>query len=170
MPRSDLTREIIVELLKQPGIKQADIARMYNVSPAAVSQKLKKPGPPAPTKGAYKLTETVPWSVDRQYRVSPFYRKLLNHLEYMENGEKDLTRDKRKRLSLFYRELEEYSVVVEFDPSIPPGPGNAGGGWRYVPRTEADGDLIIRVNEHTEMTPRDYTLWKMPKIRPVYEG
>ncbi|WP_037355451.1 winged helix-turn-helix domain-containing protein [Amycolatopsis orientalis] len=171
MSRGGLDRDIIVDLLKQPGMTQAEIARMYGTTRAAVSYHLrKKPGPAYPKRTADNLAERMPWpEASGKVKRTPEWRKLLNHLEYVETGGRGMSDDKLARLAGFYRELEEFNVVVEFDPSIPPRPGSAGGGWAFVPRTEKDGDLIIRVNEHTQMTPRDYTVWKMPKVRPNSE-
>ncbi|QNJ55859.1 immunity repressor [Mycobacterium phage PainterBoy] len=55
--------------------------------------------------------------------------------------------------------------MLEFDPNIPPTPGMAGGGFRYVHRDiVTDGpDLLIRVNEHTApMTEKSEMIWSFP--------
>ncbi|QBI97931.1 immunity repressor [Mycobacterium phage Orange] len=58
--------------------------------------------------------------------------------------------------------LRDDDVVLEFDPSIEPYPGMAGGGFRYVPRRLEDEDLLIRVNEHTNLTEEGEMIWCWP--------
>lgn len=38
----------------------------------------------------------------------------------------------------------------------------AGGGFRYVPRTIEDDDLLIRVNEYTNLTDEGEMIWCWP--------
>lgn len=70
--------------------------------------------------------------------------------------------EKMRLLKAWWRKLRDKDVVLEFDPSIEPYPGMAGGGFRYVPRTLADDDLVIRVNEHTDLPEEAKLFWCWP--------
>jgi hypothetical protein len=91
---------------------------------------------------------------------------MRDHAEYMATGGKGMSIHKVRRLQTFYRKLDE-GLVVEFNPDLPPEPGVAStGGWAYRKRQTSDGDLIIRVNEHTTLTDEGKLLWRMPPRRP----
>ena len=50
-------------------------------------------------------------------------------------------------------------------PGVPPNPGVASkGGFAYRPRTAADGNLMIRVNDWTTMTDEARRIWSMDTI------
>ncbi|AGK86033.1 repressor-like protein [Mycobacterium phage Chy4] len=90
-------------------------------------------------------------------------QRLRDHGEYMRVGSfKTMSEDKRKRLLSWWKMLRDNDLVVEFDPNIEPYPGMAGGGFRYVPRTIEDDDLLIRVNEHTNLTDEGEMIWCWP--------
>ena len=62
-----------------------------------------------------------------------------------------------------HTKLREGNLVVEYDPAIPPEPGFAKyGGFALRPRTEADGNLMFRVNEHTTVTDFAREVWQLP--------
>jgi Fe2+ or Zn2+ uptake regulation protein len=56
--------------------------------------------------------------------------------------------------------------VVEFDPALPPCEDASVGGFAYRDRLESDGDLLIRVNEHTHLSDEGRKVWSMPKVLP----
>jgi hypothetical protein len=57
--------------------------------------------------------------------------------------------------------------VLEFDPNIPPIPGVSNkGGWAFRERKPEDGDLLIRVNEFTNLTEEGKLIWRIPPIEP----
>lgn len=97
--------------------------------------------------------ESYPWDVGSKFaRCAPNYR-IRDHLEYLVTTGDGMSEDKLRRLWHFYKRLEDNDEVVEFDPSIPPTPGvSKVGGFAYRPRKNSDGDLIIRINEHTKVT------------------
>ena len=58
-------------------------------------------------------------------------------------------------------------MVLEFDPNIPPIPGvSSKGGWAYRERLPEDGDLLIRVNEFTNITDKGCDIWRFPAVDP----
>ena len=86
---------------------------------------------------------------------------------HVATGGKGMSESKLKRLRGFYKILVEQDVVLEFDPELPPIPGVANkGGFAYRPRERRDGDLIIRVNEHTTLTPEGRLIWCLPPQIP----
>jgi len=91
---------------------------------------------------------------------------MRDHAEYVATGGKGMSEDKLRRLNGFYQKLEREDVVVEFHPDLPPSKDAACGGWRYVPRKDSDADLMIRVNEHTNVTEEGHILWRIPKRKP----
>jgi hypothetical protein len=91
---------------------------------------------------------------------------MRDHAEYMAVGPKCLTKSKRERLRALYRKLGT-DKVLEFDPRIPPQPGITNkGGFAYRDREPGDGDLIIRVNEYTDLTEQGRMLWRFPPELP----
>lgn len=72
---------------------------------------------------------------------------------------------KLARLRGFYRRLRDQ--VIEYDPKIPPIPGvSSQGGWAYRPRRKSDEDLLIRVNEYTDLTEQGRVIWRFPPAEP----
>ncbi len=65
----------------------------------------------------------------------------------------------------FLRRLEDF--VIEFNPDLPPSDGVGIGGFAYRQRLESDGDLLIRVNEHTHLSEEGLKVWAMPKVLPA---
>jgi hypothetical protein len=75
-----------------------------------------------------------------------------------------MSEDKLTRLRAFVKMLRDENLVVEFDPDLPPEDGVSGtaGGWAYRKRRKRDGDLLVRVNEHTHLTDEGRTIWRLP--------
>ena len=101
-------------------------------------------------------------------------------MTYMATGGKGMTRDRLRTLRGFYQNLIEEDLVVEFDPNIPPGKpegdpksnrkkadGYKFGGFAYQKRVPEDGNLIIRVNEHTTLTPEGEVYLTLPDVLPL---
>jgi len=108
-----------------------------------------------------------PWKLEDPFAQASPARLMRNHGEYMATGGKGMSEDALKALRGFYRRLRDNNVVVEFDPRIPPIPRvSYVGGFNYVPRTDEDGDLIIRVNEYTNLTDEGKRLWRFPTREP----
>jgi hypothetical protein len=64
----------------------------------------------------------------------------------------------------FYDRLK--AQVVEFDPALPPSEGISEGGFAYRQRVESDGDLLIRVNQHTHLSDEGRKIWRLPDVMP----
>ncbi|QOC58408.1 helix-turn-helix DNA binding protein [Mycobacterium phage Maxo] len=57
--------------------------------------------------------------------------------------------------------------MLEFDPNIPPEEGvSKAGGWAYRPRRPEDKDLLIRVNDYTDLTEEGAMIWRFPPREP----
>lgn len=153
----------IIESLKNKGYSQADIARMFGVTRQAVTWHKKEYG------GRLTPREMVlqhwPWSVPVEMGQSSPCRRLRDHGEYMATGGVGMSEDKLSRLRSFYERLNSY--VVEFDPEIPPEEGvSLAGGFAFRKRRKSDGDLLIRVNEHTFLTEEGKRIWRFPPVEP----
>jgi hypothetical protein len=97
-----------------------------------------------------------------QGNTSPF-KRLRDHGEWVATGGVGMSDDKLTRLRAFYRKLRDDNLVVEYDPTIPPIPGVSNkGGWAYRQRTPTDEDLLIRVNEYTNLTEEGRGIWRLP--------
>ena len=78
-----------------------------------------------------------------------------------------MSQDKLKRLRAFYRQVRKDNVVLEYDPDLPPQPGFAiKGGFMFRLRQAQDGDLLIRVNQHTNLADEGQLIWRLPVVDP----
>ncbi|AUV62029.1 hypothetical protein KIV63_gp15 [Mycobacterium phage SWU2] len=88
-----------------------------------------------------------------------------DYIHFAATGGVGMDKVRLGRLRSFYKKLQDQ--VLEFDPAIPPIPGVSNkGGWRYVPRTADDGDLLIRVNDYTDLTEQGRMIWRLPPVSP----
>ncbi|WP_232852549.1 hypothetical protein [Nocardia acididurans] len=159
MDRSDFTRESVAALLEQ-GLTKAEIGRLFGVSRQAVLHK----SPARYIRPTYAVEATYPWRVETRFQSAPPYARTRGHAKVMAHGWKSLSAVQKSRLESWYTFLKNLNVVVEYDPEQPPLKGIAStGGWRYVPRTKADGELIIRINEHTLLTDGALRSWVFPR-------
>lgn len=162
-PRRPELSLAVVEDLKAKGYTQSEIARMYGVTRQYISWIRHYYG------GRLTPREMVlqhfPFQVpSHQTQTSP-YRRLREHGEFMATGGVGMDESKLARLRGFYRRLRDQ--VIEFDPRIPPIPGvSSQGGWAYRPRRKSDEDLLIRVNEYTDLTEQGRVIWRFPPAEP----
>lgn len=155
----------IIEALKNQGMNQSEIAKLFGVTKQAVSyHKVVYNGNRTPRE---LVLENFPWQVPSEMAHTTQYHRIRDHGEYMATGGKGMSEDKLKRLRSFYRKLREIDAVVEFDPTIPPEPGVSNkGGFAYRARRKSDGDLLIRVNEYTTLTAEGRLIWRFPPEDP----
>lgn len=154
-----------IEDLKRKGFNQSEIARMYGVTRQAVSKiKQKYGGSLTPRE---QVNQSFPWKVSATQQQTSPYRLMRNHGEYIATGGKGMSDDKLRRLRNWYAKLREENVVLEFGPEIPPIEGVSNkGGFAYRERRPEDGDLLIRVNEHTEISDEGKMIWRFPPREP----
>ncbi|OBI14940.1 repressor [Mycobacterium sp. E2327] len=155
----------IVEALKTKGLSQSEIARQYGVTRQYVSWiKHTYGGRLTPRE---QSMQHFPFKVPTDMGQASPFRRLRDHGEYVATGGLGMSEDKLQRLRSFYRMLRENNVVVEFDPNVPPIPGISNkGGWAYRERLPEDADLLIRVNEFTDITDEGRTIWRFPAADP----
>ena len=151
----------VIEELRRKGYNQSQIAEMHGVTRQAVSWQKHQYG------GFLTTREIVrrawPWQTTNRHGKSPAYQRLRDHGEFMRRGSfKEMSFEKERRLRNWWKHLRDEDLVVEFDPSIEPYEGMGGGGFRYVKRKSTDGDLLIRVNEHTNLTDEGELIWCWP--------
>lgn len=160
-----------IQALLNVGVKQSGIARMFGVTRQAVHDMIMRYGLPRQTRQEL-LEEVWPWVVpDGMGNQSP-YKLLRDHGEWVIAGPRGidgrgLSEARRSRLRSFYQRLRDNDFVVEFDPNIPPEPGVQNrGGFAYRKRRKSDGDLLIRVNEYTDITEYGRRVWTFPDQEP----
>lgn len=134
---------------------------MYGVSRQAVSWHKK-------TYGGFLTTRQIvnkawPWKTTNVHGKCKPYQRLRDHGEFMARGADGVHGEKMARLIAWWARLRDENVVLEFDPSFPPEPGvSPAGGFRYEPRLDSDGDLLIRVNEYTDLSEEGRMIWRWP--------
>ncbi|AVP42197.1 immunity repressor [Mycobacterium phage SuperAwesome] len=150
----------VIEDLRKKGYNQSEIAEMHGVTRQAVSWQKKTYGGHLTPRQI--VNEAWPWQTTNLHGKSKPFQRLRDHGEFMATGGRGMNETKLKLLRSFWTKLRDEDVVVEFDPNIEPYPGMAGGGFRYVPRTLADDDLLIRANEYTTLTANGKRIWVWP--------
>lgn len=155
----------VIEELRRKGYNQTEIAEMHGVTRQAVSwHKVEYGGERTPRQ---IVNEAWPWKTTAAHSQTKPFQRLRDHGEYMATGGKGMNYDKLVRLEGWYKRLREENIVLEFNPNIKPIPGvSPMGGFRYVPRTEEDGDLLIRVNRYTKLTDEGRMIWRWPPQLP----
>ncbi|WP_234792637.1 AAA domain-containing protein [Mycolicibacterium fortuitum] len=155
----------VIEDLRRKGYNQSEIAKMHGVSRQAVSWQKK-------TYGGFDTPRQIvnkawPWKTNNGHSKAVPYKKLRDHAEYVATGGLGMDEDRVRRLKSWWTKMRDENLVVEFDPDLPPEPGiSPYGGFAYRQRVEADGDLLVRVNEHTNLTDKGRTFWCFPLDLP----
>ena len=162
--KPELTMSII-EDLKRKGYTQSEIARMFGVTRQAVSWHKRSYG------GALSPREIVmlhfPWKVSTELAQASLCRQIRDHGEYVATGGKGMSESKLSRVRTLYRKLREGNFVVEYDPTLPPEPGVCfTGGFALRERLGTDADLLIRVNQYTNLTDEGRMIWRFPPTEP----
>lgn len=152
-----------VDALKAKGFNQSEIAEMYGVTRAYISW-IKHTYGGKRTPREKILEESWPWTVADRFTRSVPYRSLRDHAEFVATKGKGMTQDQLDKLETFYRQTEH--VVVTYDPDNPPTPGISAGGFMYVPRTESDGDMLIRLGKNEKMSAKTRAVFKRPARLP----
>jgi len=165
MSAGSIDSQVVRQLLESGDYTITSLAAAMGVSKQTISYHAQKAGWRSPLAVA---REQIPWSnMPSEAKAATPYQRLVQHLEYVAAGDKFLGEGIRSRLRNWYvNTLMEFSVVVEYDPDQPPTPNQKFGYWRYVPRVAADGELILRRNEHTELTPEQEVWFQMPERLP----
>ncbi len=154
-----------IEDRKIKGYNQTQIAEMFGVSRQAVSwHKRTYGGSRTPRQIAQ---EAWPWQTTHLHGKATPYKRLRDHAEFMTTDGRGMSEDKLSRLRSFYRKLRKENLVVEFDPDLPPEAGvSPHGGFAYRQRTVEDRHLMIRVNDHTQITDDGREIWCFPPADP----
>lgn len=155
----------VIDRLKNRGLTQSEIARMYGVTRQYISWiKYYHGGSFTPRE---EILQHFPFVVPTKLTQASMYKRLREHGEYVATGGVGMSDEKLSRLHWFYRKLREADVVVEYDPTIPPSPGvSIQGGWAFRKREPSDENLLIRVNEYTDLTETGRRIWRLPQIDP----
>jgi hypothetical protein len=155
-----------IEALNNQGHNDSQIAEMHDVTRQYISWIKRQYG--RRTKRQLVLEPNYFWQVPTKMNDAAPNRMLRDHGHWVAGNGDGLSADRIRRLRGFWRKLRTEDVVVEFHPDIPPNPGVANkGGFAYRPRTAADGNLMIRVNDWTTMTDDARRIWSMDTIPAV---
>lgn len=154
-----------IEYLKNKGYNQNQIAEMYGLSKARVSQ-IKHQVTSFSRTPRERAMDAYPFRVPKPQQECAPDKRLRDHAEYMLTGGKGMAEYKLQRLNWFYKKLEEEGLIVTFDPSNPPTEGIIRGGYKYEQRTAEDGDYLIRFNEEPDLPEEQRILWRFPPARP----
>lgn len=156
----------VIEGMKRRGWSQSRIAEHFGVSRQAISYYVRKYGGMR-TARQILLEDHYPFNVPAEFHNATQNRRLRDHGEYFATRGKDMDPEKLRRLRTWYQMLRDEDLIVEFDPNLPPEPGiSSVGGFTYRRRTPEDGDLLIRINEHTNITEKGMKIWRFPKREP----
>lgn len=155
----------VIEDLRRKGYNQSEIAEMHGVSRQAVSwHKVVYGGKLTPRQ---TVNQAWPWKTTVLHGKSTAFQRLRDHGEYMATGGVGMSENKLERLRKWLTFLRENNVVLEFDPELPPEPGlSPHGGFAYRKRRKTDGDLLIRVNEYTDLSDQGAMIWRFPPVDP----
>ncbi|WP_123960268.1 hypothetical protein [Corynebacterium pseudopelargi] len=165
MNQTRLTPELVAGLLAE-GNSQSGIARTFGVSRQHIHYLAKRAGL---TAEAGEITQHLPWDVDQvKHGNNVILQSLRAHARYRLQGLAGVQGSTRKRLAAFYRKITVFQQVVDFDPRQPPIPRvSSTGGFMFTPRTNSDGDYLIRIRNGLHWTEKGKTLWLQPTTEEV---
>lgn len=112
--------------------------------------------------------DMFPWKgVGKPFNESAVWKLLKSHSIWQaRRREEDLTPVRLRKLVSFYRKIVQEGLIVEFDPTIPPGEG-VHRGFAFRTRVETDGYLLIRANALTDLSDLPMrTHWSIPYVMP----
>ncbi len=164
-PKPVITRTQILELMiRNPQMSQADVARALGVSRAVVNYHLKHGSTEGYTDPATKAAARLPWDdvPGEVKRNSEPYRRLRDHVLYMDTGGAGMAPERLRRLRQWYEMLADRNEVLEYSPGIEPHHGSKYGHFAYRNRGRQDRDLILRINEYTKLSKAEKELWRLP--------
>lgn len=156
---------VIYQALRSHGLNDSEIASVVRLTPQAVSRF--KNTHARHLRSPREVAKDM-WPMDVPYnfvQCSP-YKRLRDHLEYMATGGKGMAKYKLERLRWFYRRLYDHNLILTYDPSTPPNRWAKTGGWDFVQRTDADGELVLRESEHVHMSPVRRIMFEFPPVLP----
>lgn len=123
---------VLLQMRDVEGYSEAYIAKIYGVTPQAVSKRFKQMGHPSRT----SFQDVLPWRVTPQDHARYAAQRLKAHIK-QRRGE-ELSETALKRLKDWHERLRRDSVVLEYRRQ------DIGDPWHYVKRIAADNRLVIR--------------------------
>ncbi len=155
----------LIEELKRKGFNQTQIADMFDVSRQAVSyHTVTYNGSRTPRQ---EVGDHYPWKLPSEIAQQGPPRRIRDLGEFVATGGKGMSEESLRRLRNFLKKLKDQNLVLEYNPNFPPVQGFANkGGFRFQPRRPEDGDLVVRANKYTRLTPEGLTIWRFPPRLP----
>ncbi|MDB2215374.1 hypothetical protein [Mycobacteroides abscessus] len=143
-----LTKPIIEQLMNQ-GMNFTEIGNEWGMTRSGVSWIYNNYGGKTLRK---MIKEVIPFKVPNKFNRAYALKRLREHAEYVIVGNVDrYTDERRNKLRSFHKKMVD--EVVEYNPET---------GFTYRTREPRDNGLMIRVNEHTNITEYGEELWKLP--------
>lgn len=156
----------MIDALKRRGYNQSQIAEMYGITRQRVSQ-IKRQTDKFTRTDRERAQELFPFKVPRDpYHETAPDRRLRDHAEYAVTGGTGMSDEKLRRLRWFYNKLQGEGLVVTWDIDNPPSQGIKYGGYKYEPRTDADGDYIVRFRDDVDLSEEKRIMWRFPPVLP----
>lgn len=113
------------------------------------------------------VRKNFPWNVEVCLTDADPYLSLRAYGEWVATGGRGLPETTVAKARALVQMLRQRDAVLEYDPSLPPVSGlSEQGGFALRPRTEADGDLLVRDNEHTTLTQEGRMIWRLQHVDP----
>jgi hypothetical protein len=114
-----------------------------------------------------EVREHFPWNVSGNLTEADPYLSLRAYGEWVATGGRGLPETTVAKARALVQMLRQRDAVLEYDPSLPPVNGLSDhGGFALRPRTEADGDLLVRDNPHTTLTQEGRMIWRFQYVDP----
>lgn len=123
---------VLLQMRDAEGHTEAEIAKVYGVTPQAVSKRFKQMGHPS----RLSFRDVLPWQITQKHHALYAAQRLKAHIK--ERRGEELSETALKRLRDWQERLRRESVVLDYRQS------DIGNPWQYVPRTVADNRLVIR--------------------------
>jgi len=155
-----LTPELVIYLMNN-GHRQVDISREYGVSRQYVHKLAKDAGYTSPIG---MVRDNMPWEVDPSFNrnATLVAFRLVGHIALAPDK---LTKDSVDRAKGLLKRLEQFNVVVDYDPAYPPIMGLTNTpGFAYVPRTDEDENFIMKIKPSVRVTPLGNKIWRIPSL------
>ena len=135
----------ILRQLRSQNYKLKDIAKMYDVSEAAVWKALERAGF-TDRKETYR--DIVPWDIDPRHRSTAITQRFRSIMRQRRGV--PLSETEEHLLNTWLKAMKDNNVVLDYDPTCPPNDASRLGGFFYTPRLPEDEGIV-----------------RMPKPKPV---
>jgi hypothetical protein len=108
-----------------------------------------------------------PWNVAPDVVDAEPYLSMRAYGDWVATGGNGLPEATLKRARELVQLLRQNDAVLEYDPTLPAAAGLSDrGGFALRDRTPADDDLLVRANDHTNLTVEGRMIWRFQHVDP----